>query len=359
VSRWLKVGRLLPILLLVAVALTGCSLTGEETGSLIDVEHATPLAPQGSVADGQLSLINQSLGIMTTVLVVVFALFFYAVIRFRKRKGQNDIPKQVEGNHVLEIIWTVIPIILVTILAIPTIYYTVKFADDYSKSKDAVQVDVTAKLYWWQFNYKNEGINTAQELVIPVNTKVAVTLTSTDVIHSFWIPGLAGKTDAAPGMVNKMYFDAKKPGIYRGKCAELCGPSHALMDFKVIVKTKEDYKAWVASMKKPAEVVAGTEKGAEIFKAKCMTCHAVDATKPGLFPNLANFGDRELVGGYLDNQGAEAKDNLTKWINDPTSVKQVSGIQKEKGLAMPTAKQLGLSDSDVEELVNYLHSLKK
>lgn len=351
---WLKVGRLLPVLLLAAIALSGCSLTGKEEGGLI--EHATPLAPKGSVASDQLNLINLSLGVMVAVLIVVFALFFYAVIRFRKRKGDNSIPKQVEGNHILEIVWTVIPIILVTVLAVPTIYYTVKFAKDYSKAKDAIQVDVTAKLYWWQFSYKKEGINTAQELVIPVNTKVAVTLTSTDVIHSFWIPGLAGKTDAAPGMVNTMYFDAKEPGIYRGKCAELCGPSHALMDFKVVVKTKEDYATWVASMKEPSKVASGTEEGAEIFKSKCMSCHAVDATKPGLFPNLANFGDREYVGGILENQGPDAKENLTKWIEDPTKVKQVAKLQTQR---MPSAAQLGLSDADIEELVNYLHSLKK
>jgi cytochrome c oxidase subunit 2 len=338
----------------VAVALSGCSLTGEETGGKI--QHATPLAPLGNIAKDQLSLIKLSVGIMFAVLIVVFALFFYAVFRFRKRKGQNDIPKQVEGNHVLEIIWTVIPIILVTVLAIPTIYYTVLFAKDYSKSKDAIQVNVTGHLYWWQFDYKKEGISTAQELVIPVNTKIAVNVTSQDVNHAFWIPGLAGKIDAAPGMVNKMYFDATKPGIYRGKCAELCGPSHALMDFKVVVKSKADYKTWVASMKKPTKVAKSAQKGEEIFKSKCMTCHAVDATKPGLFPNLANFGDRQLVGGYLDNQGKNADANVKRWITNPEEVKQVMEKQTTQ---MPTAKMLGLSDSDINELVKYLHSLKK
>lgn len=351
---WLKMGRLLPALLLVALVLSGCSLTGKEEGDL--VKHATPLAPKGTIATDQLSLINLSLIVMFAVLIVVFGLFFYAVIRYRKRKGQNDIPKQVEGNHVLEIIWTVIPIILVAVLAVPTVYYTVKFAKDYSKSKNAVQVDVTAKLYWWQFDYKNEKIQTAQELVVPVNTKVMVTLTSKDVIHSFWIPGLAGKTDAAPGMTNKMYFDAKEPGIYRGKCAELCGPSHALMDFKVVVKTKEDYKAWVASMKETTEVAAGTENGAAIFKSKCLSCHAIDGSKGSIGPNLANFGDRELVGGILSNQGKDADANLKKWLIDNTKVKQISDLQP---LKMPTAKELGLSDSDVDNLVEYLHGLKK
>jgi cytochrome c oxidase subunit 2 len=347
-------GRLLPALLLVALVLSGCSLTGEEQGDL--VKHATPLAPKGSIATDQLSLINLSLIIMFAVLVVVFGLFFYAVIRYRKRKGQNDIPPQVEGNHILEIVWTIIPIILVVVLAIPTVFYTVKFAKDYSKSKNAIHVDVTAKLYWWQFDYAKEKIHTAEELVIPVDTKISVTLTSKDVIHSFWIPGLAGKTDAAPGVVNKMYFDAKEPGIYRGKCAELCGPSHALMDFKVVVKTKADYKAWVASMQKPSEVVAGNEAGAAVFKAKCMTCHAVDGTQGSLGPNLSNFGDRQLVGGYLSNQGKDAAKNLKKWITDNTKVKQISPLQP---LKMPTAKELGLSETDVDNLVEYLHSLKK
>src|SRR5690606_15012698 len=112
-------------------------------------------------------------------------LFFYVIIRYRQRKGDNEIPKQVEGNHKLEIIWTVIPILLLTILAIPTVAFTFGQATDYTEDPDAMLVKVTAHQFWWEFEYPDYGIFTAQDLVIPVNTTIHFELTASDVLHSF------------------------------------------------------------------------------------------------------------------------------------------------------------------------------
>src|SRR5699024_5005669 len=126
--------------------------------------------------------------VMTVVFIVVMILFVIVLVRYRKKKGDKVIiPEQVEGNKVLETVWTIIPIILVVIMAVPTIFATFHLAE----SKDAaehINIDVTGNQYWWHFDYQNEEISTSQDLYIPVNTKVYVNLISSDVIHSFWVP---------------------------------------------------------------------------------------------------------------------------------------------------------------------------
>lgn len=159
------------------------------------------LQPAGEVADMQYSLMLLSTSIMVLVIVVVAIIFVYVVIRFRRRKGEeNKIPKQVEGNHKLEIIWTVIPIILLLILAVPTVSTTFKLADvkamnDKKRDKDTVVVNVRANQYWWEFEYPDYGIITSQDLVVPTNEKVYFNLIASDVKHSFWIPAVGGKMD--------------------------------------------------------------------------------------------------------------------------------------------------------------------
>lgn len=282
---------------------------------------------------------------MIGIVVIVFVLFAFIVIRFRKRKNQKGYPKQTEGSHVLEIVWTVIPLVLLLILAVPMVGKTFALAKDYSEYTDAVKVKVIAHQFWWEFQYPEEGIYTAQDLVIPVDKKIAFELTSADVIHSFWIPGLGGKMDTNPGMTNTFYLDAKETGVYKGKCAELCGASHALMDFKAVVVTQEEYDQWVADMKQPTAAVdeqSDLASGEEIFKSKCMSCHAIDGTQPGVFPNLKGFADRELVAGIKENNA----EWIRKWIDDPQSIKP--------GSLMP---DVPLTDEELDALTEYLQTL--
>lgn len=331
----LRKGRLVPLFAMLALLLMGC---GDPTLSA--------LLPQGEVANKQYSLMVLSLAIMIFVLLVVFFIYVFVLIKFRKRKGDETIPEQVEGNHLLEILWTAIPILLLIILAVPTVMQTFDLSAKDKPKKGELSLKVTGHQYWWEFEYPKEEIITSQELVLPVNTKVHVELSSADVIHSFWIPSLAGKTDTNPGDGSKNYMwieTGSKEQVYKGKCAELCGASHALMDFKVKVVSKEKYQAWLSSFKNAKAESAGNADGQEIFKKNCLSCHAIGKDGGNTGPNLTGFGDKQRVAGVLEHD----KKNLEKWIKDPQKVKP--------GNNMPNVP---LSDEEVDAVADYLLSQK-
>ncbi|MBP1992444.1 cytochrome c oxidase subunit II [Paenibacillus eucommiae] len=337
-NRLKKNWRLIPLFAVLTFLLTGC---GNPTISA--------LVPKGPVASEQFDLMKLSLFIMALVVVVVFAIYVFVLIRFRARKGQTGVPKQVEGNHVLEIIWTVIPILLLLVLAVPTVAYTFKHSTDYRQDPDALQVKVTAYQFWWQFEYPDLGIVTAQDLVIPTDKKIAFELISADVNHSFWVPSLGGKIDTNPGMANVFYLEASEIALFQGKCAELCGASHALMDFKVNSKSPDDFNAWVESMKAPTAIPANAQAGEQLFKDNCMSCHAVDVSGLGLGPNLNGFADRSMLAGVLEH----TPENMELWIKDP--------LEQKPGNKMPAfGKEAGgpLDDNQIKDIVQYLESLK-
>jgi len=321
-----------PLFAIMALLLAGC-------GS----PNLSALVPRGPVADDQYFLMMLSIAIMSLVVVVVGVLYIIAIIRFRKRKGQTGYPKQVEGNHTAEVIWTVIPILLLIVLAIPTVKFTFDHTQDLRNDKDALQVKVVAHQFWWEFEYKDLGVHTAQDLIIPTGQKVALELEAVDVKHSFWVPSLGGKMDTNRGITNVYYLEASDVDTFLGKCAELCGASHSLMDFKVISKTKEDFAKWVDDMKTPSTIPAEAKKGEELFKNNCISCHAIDVDKGSFGPNLNKFGNRTEIAGILDF----TDENLHAWIKDPNAMKI--------GNKMP---QLPLEDSEIDELVTYLKSLK-
>jgi cytochrome c oxidase subunit 2 len=317
-----------------AFLLTGCGK-----------ENLSALRPQGPVAEEQLFLMKLSLGVMIFVFLVVMVIYVYVLLRYRKRKGQDIIPEQVEGNHVLEIVWTIIPVVLLLIIAVPTVAITFNLAKDYRGHEDALHVKVTAHQYWWEFEYPDLGIRTAQELVIPAGKFIAFDVISADVNHSFWIPTLGGKIDANAGITNTFYLKADEADqLLQGRCAELCGASHALMDFKVKTLSETDFNAWVAKMTAPAPAVpASAQRGEQIFKDNCLACHAVSAQGLSVGPNLAGFASRSTIAGILDH----SDENLRKWLEDP---------QKEKpGNKMMIQK---LSNDQIDELVKYLNTLK-
>jgi len=333
---WQQFWRQLSLFGLLALVLTGCGK-----------DELSALKPSGPVAAMQYDLMMLSSAIMIGVFVVVMLIFTYVLIRYRKRPGQQGIPKQVEGNHALEILWTVIPFLLLIIMAIPTVTTGFALGKVYSK-EEAVQVTVTAHQFWWEFEYPELGVSTAQDLVLPVGKKVQFNVTSADVMHAFWIPALGGKIDTNPGQENKIWLQADKPGIYYGKCAELCGASHALMDFKVEVMEQADFDKWAAGMKgvQSAEPVAATAasaaQGQEIFNKSCLGCHAIAGKGGKMGPNLTNFADRERVAGIL----AHTPENIAEWLKDPQKVKP--------GNNMPN---LNLDDAQVKALVDYMSTL--
>lgn len=351
--KGLKKWRLFSLLAVLTVFLAGCGQ-----------QELSTLLPAGQVGKDQFNLLMLSSGIMLFVILVVVVIYVVALIRFRRSKlGEDFIPEQVEGSQKLELVWTIIPIILIIILAVPTVYYTYKLGDvkameevnDDGKAKHLV-VDVTAKLYWWEFEYPDLGIVTAQELVVPTKEKIYFNLKAADVKHSFWIPAIGGKMDTNVENLNKFYltFDKEseglKDGVFYGKCAELCGPSHSLMDFKVKTLPRDEFNAWAKSMKatEDAKAVANANAdGEKVFQASCATCHAVSGAGEGGImqgPNLASFGDRNRVAGFMDHD----TESLKEWIKNPQKVKP--------GNTMPSFEKQ-LSEQELDDLAEYLLGL--
>ncbi len=355
-KRKLHKWRWLPLLGVLMFVLSGCGIAS-----------LSSLRPAGDVAQTQYDLMMLSTWIMVLVVIVVSIIFLMVLFRFRRRKGDETIPKQVEGSHKLEMAWTVIPIILLIILAIPTIKATFDLADtnamekkdENGKTKDALVINVRANLYWWEFEYPDLGIITSQDLVVPTDEKVYFNVKASDVKHSFWVPAAGGKMDANPEGDNQLFlvFDSKKADeakdVFYGKCAELCGPSHGLMDFKVVTKSKSEFAAWAKEMKavKQSAVVGSVAKqGEDVFNKSCIGCHAVtpnDARPEAArtAPNLATFGERQKIAGVLDH----TDENLKKWLKSPDKYKPGNSMTGTYG---------NLSDEQIDALTAYLMQLK-
>lgn len=355
-----KKWRLFALMTALLVFLSGCGR-----------EEISTLMPAGKVAQDQFNLLILSSIVMLFVIVVVTIIYVLAIVKFRRSKvGEDMIPEQVEGSARLEFIWTAIPIVLLLILAVPTVYSTFDLADvtamdaqDEEGAAENLTVNVTGKLYWWEFEYPEQEIRTAQELVVPTGERVYFNLIAADVKHSFWIPSVGGKLDVNPENVNTFYLEFDKEsseleeGVYFGKCAELCGPSHALMDFKVKTLNREDFDTWVAAMQEeqeaPTEALA--QEGEELFSAdglSCIACHAVNSAgaPTGQGPNLTTFGDRTTIAGFMEHD----EETLKNWIADPQ--------QYKPGNLMPEAASLNdgqeLTDQELDALAAYLMSLK-
>ncbi|RSL31114.1 cytochrome c oxidase subunit II [Salibacterium salarium] len=351
-------------------------------------DKLTALDPYGPQAEWILDNMILSLYVMALVIIVVFTLFFIAVIKFRKKEGDEEIPKQVEGSKTLELTWTIIPVFLLAILAVPTIAGTYDMAEEAPEAAGssgeegesaegedgeesggeveeedaAIVIDVTGHQFWWQFDYP-EGFSAGNEVYIPTGEKVWFNLTASDVIHSFWVPALGGKIDTIPGVENSMWLEANEPGVYKGKCAELCGPSHALMDFKVVAMEPDEYEAWAEEMsggegssEEESEGGATEESqeedtqdstmsdGRQAFEDQgCIGCHAVEGQGTGQGPSLSNFADREKIANVID----VSDENLEAWIRDPESFKQ--------GNNMPPFPDM--NDEDMDAIIDYLNSL--
>lgn len=338
-KRWMGKSRALFLLGSLALLLAGCGR-----------ENLTALDPKGYGAEVSMNLIILTTIVMTFVFLCVMVVYVIVLFRFRRKKGQEDyIPKQVEGHKTLEIIWTIIPIILVVIIFIPTAIATFNLADESGADKH-LNVEVTGNQYWWHFNYNGKEIQTSQDLYIPVGEKVYLNMKSSDVIHSFWVPAISGKMDVNPANENTMFIKAYEEGVYWGKCAELCGPSHSLMDFKVIAVSQEEFDQWVNDMQsvdpkaKPKTKVA--QQGKQLFKEKsCMGCHAIGSSPSQVAPNLTNFGSRTKIAGILD----PTKENLVDWILDPESIKPGNKM---------TGKYPEVSKEEAGKIAEYLLQLK-
>ena len=293
------------------------------------------------------------------IFAVVATLLAIAVFRFRSRASDdNSEPAQVYGSNQIEIAWTVIPILIVFVLSMATARIT-SAVQDKAIPADAVQITVTGHQWWWEFRYTNAGLNfvTANEMHVPVSTASKPTLTyltlkSADVVHSFWVPQLAGKTDLIPNRVNNMWIDPKEPGTYLGNCAAFCGTQHANMLLRVVVESPEDFNRWVARQKQPAAVVEDEtlkRNQTAFLTSSCIACHTVRGTRsPGISgPDLTHLMSRETLGsGVLPN----TPENLRAWIRNSHKFKP--------GNLMPAVAGQQLDDQKLDQMVAYLETLQ-
>lgn len=334
------------LLLVVGAVLSGCAASLPQT----------PFDPAGPVAQWQLDLLKLTLWFAIGIGILVSGILIYVVWRFRDRDPKDkSVPEQVQGNHTLEVIWTIIPIVILVVVAIPTVQ--VAFKAHTTSAADALEVSVKAHQWWFAFEYPETGVVTANELYIPVGKDVRISLQSNDVIHSFWVPKLAGKVDLIPGRTNQMWFRADRAEVYYGQCAEFCGAAHAQMRFRVIAVEQAEFDAWMARQQKGEAIpTAGQEKlGYELFmgatpsKATCITCHAINGTKAEgkIGPDLTNFGERStLAAGVYENTEA----HLKQWIRQPKEMKP--GV-----VVMPAHPNL--TDEELDAIIAYLQTLGK
>jgi cytochrome c oxidase subunit 2 len=268
------------------------------------------------------------------------------MVRWRHRKRSERMPSQIHGNSKLEIGWTIAPAVLLGVIAIPTLGTIFSLART-PTGPDVLRVNVTAHQFWWQAEYPGLGVNTANVIHIPVGQPVYVRLESVDVIHSFWIPRLAGKQDVVPGNTNFWTIEASEAGTYSAQCAEYCGLSHANMRFRVEAQSPADFQAWAAANATPVAGPPPPDALTIMQNAGCGGCHTIDGVQGFvgiLGPNLTHFAGRQCFAGcYLEN----TPENLTKWLTDPPAVKP--------GVDMPN---LHLSGQEVQTLVQYLGSLQ-
>jgi cytochrome c oxidase subunit 2 len=281
--------------------------------------------------------------------VIVESILVYTAIRYRRRRN-DPLPPQIHGNTVIEIVWTTLPVLIVGAIlffTLPVIFETQ--APARAANANVMDVDVTGHQFWWEFQYPDAQVVTANELHVPVGVTTNLVLHSDDVIHSFWVPALGGKRDAFPGHTNYIWFTPNSPGEFPGQCYQLCGYSHGNMRERAIIQSPADFQTWLMAQQQPA--VQPTDptaaEGAQLFQTRgCAGCHTITGTPAAgkVGPNLTHFASRgTLAGSIFDNTTA----NVRTWLKDPPAAKP--------GSIMPN---LNLNDHELDVLVAYLQSLK-
>lgn len=302
--------------------------------------------------------------------VLVFGAMIVSMVRDRKSKGA--VAEQFSHSTKAEVIWTVIPIIILIAMAIPATKSLIKMEEPQAMD---MTIKITGYQWLWKYDYKDEGIsivsrldtesniarqlksdvdpatvdnyllNVDNPLVIPANTNIRFLLTADDVIHAWWVPEFGWKRDAIPGFINQAWTNVKKPGTYRGQCAELCGKDHGFMPIVVEVKSKEDYAAWVREQKgeQVAEVQATEQswehqdlmaRGESVYSGNCMSCHQADGSGMSTaFPALVGSA---VVEGDVSEQ-------IELILHGRTGTAMVGFEQK-------------LSDIDIAAVVTYTRS---
>jgi cytochrome c oxidase subunit 2 len=337
-----------------AILLAGC---GEETGP---DNGQNALRPQGPAAEQILDLTRPFFWIAVVIGLGVVGGTIFVALRFREKPDEARAPVQTHGNTLLEMSWTIVPALILLIMAVPTVATVFDLAKK-PTGPDVLSVTVTARQWWWQYTY-NDGTNieTANEMHIPAGVPVQLTLQGppvcsgencydNGVIHSFWIPELNGKKDVAPGRIHSLTIEANEPGEFNGQCAEYCGLSHADMRARVIAHTPEGFREWQESQldAEPAEQLREGVRDTE-WATPCSTCHSFEPKVAGsVGPNLAKLADRQRFAGYIYDTNFE---NLWKWVYDAPSRKPMGNLVQH----MPSFKDEGMTEDQAKDIACFL-----
>jgi cytochrome c oxidase subunit 2 len=343
------------------------------------------LNPAGPTAAEQKNLYVLVFLIATAVFIIVEGGILWISIRYRHRKGHDEMPPQIHGNTRLEIGWTIAPALVLAIVMVPTVSLIWKLAQ---QPPGAMHITVQGYQWWWGFEYTDPGMTTtygqqgpitvADVLVIPAGKTIDLAVTSAgglvngpgpdgqpnpdhQVIHSFWAPRLFGKQDAVPGRTNHIVFSADQPGTFWGQCAEFCGLQHGRMRFRIMALDEADWTAWVANQK--LEPAAPTDplakQGMDLFMngvssgGQCLACHTIGANGSPAAPNLTHFAapQHQCFAGCdfetFNEDGTLNQADLEAWLRDPNAVKL--------GAKMPNYH---LTPDEINALVAYLGTLK-
>ncbi len=326
--------------------------------AFIEIEDAplTTFEPAGPFAERIDGLFWPVFWIAVGVFVLVEGAILVAVFLFRYKEGAQE-AKQIQGNPKLEVLWTVVPALILAGIAVPT---TVAVFDLTECGPDAIEIEVIGHQWWFEYHYPDADIDTANVMVIPAGQEVCAKMTSDDVIHNFWVPALNGKRYLVPGQTTELRLQADEPGEYWGACAEFCGLSHSLMRTRVLAVSPAEYQTWLEDQQVPTIFPAeGTAEydGYQVFLAKgCTQCHTVRFAEKSASnivaadafngPDLTHFASRNtFAGAILPEEGESRAAALKRWLADPPNVKP--------GSFMPN---LALTEQEIDSLIAWLES---
>ncbi|HAQ58906.1 MAG TPA: hypothetical protein DEA16_01450 [Opitutae bacterium] len=394
---------------------------------------------KGPIAEAQLDLFMVTVWVSLFIFVLVGAVYIVAMFKFRERKDDDrPLPVQGHGNPLIEIGLIGASILLLVIVAVPTlraIWYTHDFpvteesklgawyqGEGLSAAEEDQPLTIRVEGYqwWWGFAYPQLGITSANELIIPAGKAIRLELRSKDVIHSFWLPRIAGKVDLIPGRSNGMWIQAGDSiedwqaktdatgsdeelrvayasylqdeihNYYYGQCAEYCGDSHARMLFRASVVSDDEFTSWVSEIKtghqapndmawedwyatndeSPDKLTGDINEGLQLFmsRGKCATCHAVNGNPRAVGvagPNLTKLASRQSVAsGWLNHRAEDGSvdveqqyANFFKWIKEPNTVKPGNLMWKANGGGIGELDEL-LTDDEIHKISLYLQTLK-
>ena len=303
------------------------------------------LDPEGPRAETIADLWWLLLGIGTAVFVLVAALLAWALVRRPRAQGSDRASPHVSrwliGGGV------VLPLVVLVVVFGATV--RAMREDPSTAPPGSLVIDVVGHRWWWEVRYPEEGVTTANELHLPVGRPVALRLTSADVIHSFWVPALAGKLDLLPDGTNTLVLQADEPGEHDSLCAEFCGLQHADHGLVVVAEPEAEFEAWVEARRSPAveATSAAARRGFDVFTSTgCASCHAIAGTTAVATagPDLTHLASRQSLGA---GAVANTREDLAAWVTDPHTIKN--------GVEMPAT---ALTPEELDDVLAYLESLE-